>query len=71
MDEWDAYFWPGSDVLRNIPGFTTNEELRRFEYAGKPDRVELALSGAGYHALGLITRWSEGECPMQELPEQT
>ena len=44
MDEWDAYFWPGSDVLRNIPGFTTNEELRRFEYAATRQRSEeLAL----------------------------
>ena len=23
------------------------------------------------HPLGLITRWSEGACPMQELPEPT
>jgi cell filamentation protein len=44
VGEWDAYFWPGSDVLRNIPGFTTNEELRRFEYAATRQRSEeLAL----------------------------
>jgi cell filamentation protein, protein adenylyltransferase len=44
VDEWDAYFWPGSDVLRNIPGFTTNQELRRFEYAATRQRSEeLAL----------------------------
>ena len=50
MDEWDAYFWPGSDVLRNIPGFTTKEELRRFEYAATRQRSEeLALKPISGH----------------------
>jgi len=40
VDEWDAYFWPGSDVLRNIPGFTTHQELRRFEYAATRQRSD-------------------------------
>ena len=40
MDEWDAYFWPGSDVLKNIPGFRTQNELNRFDHAATRERSE-------------------------------
>jgi len=40
VDEWDAYFWPGSDVLKNIPGFRTEKELSRFEHAVTRQRSE-------------------------------
>lgn len=33
MDAWDAYYYPGSNVLKNIPGLQTEEALRKFEYA--------------------------------------
>lgn len=45
MDEWDAYFWPGSDVLKNIPGFRTQNELSRFEYAATRQRSEELRAG--------------------------
>jgi cell filamentation protein len=40
MDAWNDYFQPGSNVLKNIPGFTTNEELRKFEYAASRERAQ-------------------------------
>lgn len=40
MDAWNEYFQPGSNVLKNIPGFTTNEELSKFEYAATRERAE-------------------------------
>ena len=40
MDACDAYFWPNSDVLKNLPGFRTKAELRKFEYAATRQRAE-------------------------------
>ncbi len=40
MDEWDAYFWPDSDVFKNIRGFRTADELKRFEYAATREASE-------------------------------
>lgn len=40
MDAWEAYFWPNSNVLKNIPGFRTETELRKFEFAATRQRAE-------------------------------
>ena len=40
MDEWDAYFWPNSDVLKNKPGFIHAPTLRAFEYEATRLRAE-------------------------------
>jgi fido (protein-threonine AMPylation protein) len=39
MDEWDAYFWPNSDVLRNRAGITNEEALRSFEHEASRRRA--------------------------------
>jgi cell filamentation protein len=42
MDEWDAYFWPNSDVLKNRVGITNEEALRSFEHeASRRRTIEL------------------------------
>lgn len=40
MPAWADYFWPGTDVLRNIPGIRDADALRRFEYAATRQRAE-------------------------------
>ncbi len=40
MDEWDAYFWPDSSVLKNKAGLTQAETLRSFEYEATRQRAE-------------------------------
>jgi cell filamentation protein len=40
MDEWDAYFWPNSNVLKNKAGLTNAEALRAFEYEAWRQRAE-------------------------------
>jgi fido (protein-threonine AMPylation protein) len=40
MDEWDAYFWPNSNVLKNKAGLTHAATLRSFEYEATRQRVE-------------------------------
>ena len=40
MDEWDAYFWPDSNVLKNKAGLTTEAALRAFEYEATRLRAE-------------------------------
>ena len=40
MDEWDAYFWPDSSVLKNKAGLTQAETLRSFEYEATRLRAE-------------------------------
>lgn len=40
MDEWDAYFWPNSDVLKNEPGLLHASTLRAFEYEATRQRAE-------------------------------
>jgi cell filamentation protein len=40
MDEWDAYFWPNSNVLKNRAGLTHAAALRSFEYEATRQRAE-------------------------------
>jgi cell filamentation protein len=40
MDEWDAYFWPNSNVLKNKSGLTNAESLQSFEYEATRERAE-------------------------------
>ncbi len=40
MDEWDAYFWPNSTVLKNKVGLTHAASLRAFEYEATRQRAE-------------------------------
>jgi cell filamentation protein len=40
MDEWDAYFWPNSTVLKNKVGLTHAASLRSFEYEATRQRAE-------------------------------
>jgi cell filamentation protein len=40
MDEWDAYFWPDSEALRNKVGLTNYAALRSFEYEASRQRSE-------------------------------
>ena len=40
MDEWDAYFWPNSNVLRNKAGLTHATALHAFEYEASRQRAE-------------------------------
>lgn len=40
MDEWDAYFWPNSTVLKNKAGLTHAASLRSFEYEASRQRAE-------------------------------
>src|SRR3984893_7054218 len=40
MDEWDAYFWPNSNVLKNKAGLTHAATLRSFEYEATRQRAE-------------------------------
>jgi len=40
MDEWDAYFWPNSNVLKNKAGLTNAEALQSFEYEATRARAE-------------------------------
>jgi cell filamentation protein len=40
MDEWDVYFWPNSNVLKNKVGLTTAEALQSFEYEATRERAE-------------------------------
>jgi cell filamentation protein len=40
MDEWDAYFWPNSNVLKNNAGLTHAASLRSFEYEATRQRAE-------------------------------
>ena len=40
MDEWDAYFWPNSNVLKNKAGLTHAASLRSFEYEATRQRAE-------------------------------
>jgi cell filamentation protein len=40
MDEWDAYFWPDSTVLKNKLGLTNDVALRAFEYEATRQRSE-------------------------------
>jgi cell filamentation protein len=40
MDEWDAYFWPNSNVLKNKAGLINAETLRDFEYEAWRQRAE-------------------------------
>jgi cell filamentation protein len=40
MDEWDAYFWPDSTVLKNKPGLRNEAALRTFEYEATRQRSE-------------------------------
>src|SRR3984885_709682 len=40
MDEWDAYFWPESNVLKNKAGLTHAATLRSFEYEVTRQRAE-------------------------------
>jgi cell filamentation protein len=40
MDEWDAYFWPNSNVLKNKAGLTNAETLQSFEYEATRERTE-------------------------------
>jgi cell filamentation protein len=40
MDEWDAYFWPKSAVLKNKAGLTHAAALRSFEYEVTRQRTE-------------------------------
>jgi cell filamentation protein len=40
MDEWDAYFWPDSNVLKNKAGLTHAATLRSFEYEATRQRAE-------------------------------
>jgi cell filamentation protein len=40
MDEWDAYFWPDSTVLKNKVGLTHAASLRSFEYEATRQRAE-------------------------------
>jgi cell filamentation protein len=40
MDEWDAYFWPSSTVLKNKVGLTHAASLRAFEYEATRQRAE-------------------------------
>ena len=41
MDEWDAYFWPNSNVLKNKAGLTHAAALRSFEYEATRQRAEI------------------------------
>jgi hypothetical protein len=40
MDEWDAYFWPYSNVLKTKAGLTRAATLRSFEYEATRQRAE-------------------------------
>ena len=40
MDAWEAYFWPGTEVLKNLPGIRNEHALRRAEYAATRQRAE-------------------------------
>jgi cell filamentation protein len=40
MDEWDAYLWPNSNVLKNKAGLTNAEALGAFEYEAWRQRAE-------------------------------
>jgi cell filamentation protein len=40
MDEWDAYFWPNSTVLKNKADLTHAAALRSFEYEVTRQRAE-------------------------------
>jgi len=40
LDEWDAYFWPNSTVLKNKVGLTHAASLRAFEYEATRQRAE-------------------------------
>ena len=40
MDEWDAYFWSDSTVLKNKRGLTNEAALRTFEYEATRQRSE-------------------------------
>jgi cell filamentation protein len=40
MDEWDAYFWPNSNVFKNKARLTNPEALRAFEYEAWRQRAE-------------------------------
>jgi cell filamentation protein len=40
MDEWDAYFWPNSNVLKNKSGLTNAESIQSFEYEATRERAE-------------------------------
>src|SRR5271165_6538754 len=40
MDEWDAYFWPNSNVLKNKAGLTHAAALRSYEYEATRQRAE-------------------------------
>jgi cell filamentation protein len=40
MDEWDAYFWPNSTVLKNKAGLIHAASLRSFEYEASRQRAE-------------------------------
>jgi hypothetical protein len=39
MDEWDAYFWPNSNVLKNKVDLTHAASLRSFEYEATRQRA--------------------------------
>jgi cell filamentation protein len=39
MDDWDVYFWPNSDVLKNRSGITSEEALRSFEHEASRRRT--------------------------------
>lgn len=41
MDEWDAYFWPNSNVLKNKAGLIHAATLRSFEYEATRQRGEI------------------------------
>src|SRR5260370_7671171 len=40
MDEWDAYFWANSNVLKNKAGLIHAATLRSFEYEATRQRAE-------------------------------
>jgi cell filamentation protein len=39
VDEWDAYYWPNSDVFKNKPGLKDADALRSFEYEATRQRA--------------------------------
>ena len=36
---WDSYFYPGTDVLKNIPGLRNEQALRAFDYEQSAARI--------------------------------
>ena len=58
MDEWDAYFWPDSNVLKNKAGLTHAATLRSFEF-NKITTPSRAIAFRDEHILDAVKRFPE------------